>query len=291
MHAGGVPVVLVHGWKSHPGIWRHLTEALSVASIDFCTFDHTGLRDQPLERVALMLRDYIAAQRRQRGYDGPLDMVCHSLGGGIARYMLEVLDGESRDEDIRQLISIGPPNDGSSMAELFNDPAFGPRICRSLEGIFVPRGYDPSRDPIVQDFRPASSTMCRLRDAGVRRDIDYRIILGGNTTGTPDLFPLFDGKTWNLSADGAWETTYAGDGIVSHADSFLDGAGLDILPNDPVLLDAAPSMYCHTQLPNNQECLERVIRYLCDPSLRSDSVSPAGGRTHGEASNPRSLVR
>jgi len=278
MFAGEVPVVLVHGWKSHPGIWRRLIESLDAVSIEYCTFDHTPLYDQPLERVALRLRDYVAEQRRERGYDGPLDMVCHSMGGGIARYMLEVLDGESRDEEIRQLIAIGPPNNGSSMAELFNDPQYGPWICRSLEGLFVPHGYDPSRDPIVQDFRPASGPMRLLRDAGVRRDIDYRIILGGNLTGTPDLFPIFEGRTWNITADGAWETTFAGDGIVSHADSCLEGAGLDILPGDPALLDAAPARYCHIQLPNNRECIERILAYLRDPSTRSMSVSPVGRR-------------
>jgi hypothetical protein len=236
------------------------------------------MRDQPLERVALMLHEYIAQQRRERGYDGPLDMVCHSMGGGIARFMLEVLDGESRDEEIRQLIAIGPPNNGSSMAELFNDPTYGPRICRSLEGVFVPRGYDPSRDPIVQDFRPSSGPMRRIRGAGIRRDIDYRIILGGNVTGTPDLFPVFDGRTWNLTAGGAWEMTFAGDGIVSHADSCLEGAGLDILPADPALLENAPAMYCHIQLPQNHECIERILAYLRDPSTRAMSVSPAGER-------------
>jgi triacylglycerol lipase len=278
MRSGGVPVVLVHGWKSNPGIWRHLIETLDEALIEYWTFDHSRLRDQPLECVARSLRDYVALQREIRRYDGPLDIVCHSMGGVIARFMLEVLDGESRDEEMRQLIAIGTPNDGSSMCELFMDPELGPGICRSLEGVFVPRGYTPSRDLIVQDFRPGSGSMQRLRDAGTRRDIDYRLILGGNITGTPDFFPIFEGRTWNLTADGSWETTFAGDGVVSHADSCLKGAGLDIIPTDPVQFEDAPARYYHVQLPVNPECVDRIVRYLRNPSTRSCSVSPAGYR-------------
>jgi pimeloyl-ACP methyl ester carboxylesterase len=263
------PVVLVHGWRSHPGIWNRLAPALSEAGVPFWRFDHTAMQGAGTETIALALQDYIRAKREETGYGGPVDIVCHSMGTCIARYLLEVLDCDKREEDVRQLVGIGPPNNGSAMAELFNDPERGPEVIRRLSGVFVPQDYDPREDTIVQEFRPGSRIVAALRAAGTRDDIDYRIVLGANLTATPAFFPVFDGRTWAIDPDGGWRTTYAGDGIVPHSDSHLPGALVDVLPGDPANLARNPEFYCHTMLPRNPEVVARVTEYLSpsSPSL------------------------
>ncbi|KAF5067484.1 hypothetical protein DSECCO2_252950 [anaerobic digester metagenome] len=256
------PAVLVHGWRSHPGIWNRLAPALSDAAVPFWNFDHTAMQGAGTETIALALRDYIHAKRKETGYGGPVDIVCHSMGTCIARYLLEVLDGDAQEEDVRQLVGIGPPNNGSAMAELFNDPEHGPEVIRRLIGVFVPEDYDPREDTIVQEFRPRSRTVAALRRAGTRDDIAYRIALGVNLTANPAFFPAFGGRTWEFGPDGGWRTTYAGDGIVPHSDSHLPGAQVDVLPADPANLTRHPEFYCHTMLPRNPEVVARVRDYL-----------------------------
>ncbi len=257
-----IPVVLVHGWKSHPGIWNRLTPRLIEEDIPFWSFDYTSLNGASMEEIAGALRDYIATQREEQGYAGSVDVVCHSIGSCIARYLLEVLDGSARHEQVRQLIAIGPPNNGSSLAELFCDPVIGPGITARLCGTFVPRNFDPATDVILQACRPGSTTMAALRAAGIRPDIRYQFLCAKNLTRTPAFFPCFEGKTCELQPDGSWCMTYAGDGIVPHADSLLPGAVIEILPADPAALEKDARQYCHIQLPRAPEVVEWVMGYL-----------------------------
>ncbi|MEI7434347.1 MAG: acetyltransferase [Methanomicrobiales archaeon] len=260
-----VPVVLVHGWKSHPGIWNKLILRLSEEDISFWNFDHVAMDDISLEEIAIGLQHYVNLKREETGYSGSIDMVSHSMGTCIARYLLEVVDGQEKNENVRQLIGIGPPNNGSAMAELFNHPDHGPRVIDTLKGVFVPEGYIPADDMIVQEFRPGSRTMKTLARAGLRNDIAYRIILSTNLTQTPDLFPQFKGKTPEILPDGTWHLTWEGDGIVTHSDSHLPGAEIVILPKDMGNFNQFPDHYSHSKLPRNSEVVEQVIRFLKKP--------------------------
>ena len=262
-----IPALLVHGWNSHPGIWNKLTPHLIQASIPVWKFDHTGLADKTIPEIAQAIGDYVRAKRDETGYTGMIDVVCHSVGTCIARYYLEVLDGTLHTAKARQLIGLGPPNNGSAMAELFLDPVRGGEIINRLTGVFVPQGYDPSIDRIVHDVRPESPVMHRLRTAGIRQDITYRIIVTGNPGGVPDFFPLFEGRTWERDADGRYRTTYAGDGLVTHDESAFPGITLDIIPAEPENGEDSvkPGQYCHINLPRNTVIMERVLRYLTLP--------------------------
>jgi triacylglycerol lipase len=258
-----LPVVLVHGWRSHPGIWNRLVPLLEASSLPCWRFAHPGMDGSaPVAEIAAGLQEFLAGMRDDAGYAGPVDIVCHSMGTCVARYMLEVRDGVAREESVRQLIGIGPPNNGSAMAEIFNHPRFGPEVIDRLAGVFVPDSYDPAEDAIVQDVRPKSAAMHELRAAGLRDDIAYRTIVAANTAGNEALFPWFGGKTWEMGEDGEWCMTYAGDGIVANSESRLPGAGWDLLPADPSALQAAPDRYCHLHLPRNPEVLAKVIEYL-----------------------------
>ena len=262
-----VPVILVHGWNSHPGVWNRLIPRLDAAHIPYSRFSHENMAHEGLPHIACALRDHDRHYRDETGYDGPLDIVSHSIGTCITRYCLEVMDRTECKEQIRQLIGIGPPNNGSALAQLFNDPEYGGSIISRLTGVFVPEGFDPEKDEMVQDVRPGSRVMAELRTAGIRKDILYRIIVTGNPEGTPDFFTLFAGRTWEIGDDGRYRLTLAGDGVVAHSESVIPGISLDIIPPGP---DASgqyprPDLFCHINLPKNPVIIDRIMQYLGIP--------------------------
>jgi triacylglycerol lipase len=265
------PVILVHGWNSHPGIWKRLVVRLERAGIPYKKFDHTGMQGSALPEIAASLDKYLGEVRHESGWSGPVDIVCHSIGTCIVRYLLEVMDGTERKQEVRQLIGLGPPNKGSALAELFNDPTHGGEIINRLTGVFVPRGYDPAADRLVQDVRPGSPVIHNLRTAGLRSDITYRIIVTANPEDVPGFFPWFKGKTWEMAENGGYRATLEGDGIVSHQDSVLPGITLDILSASPESenLLPAPDQYCHINLPRNPLVIDRIMQYLTDNKGKS----------------------
>ena len=185
-----IPVVLVHGWKSHPGIWNRLVPRLNEEGISFWSFDYTRLDGASMEVIAGTLRDFIATQREEQGYSGSIDMVCHSIGSCIARYLLEVMDGTTRHERVRQLIAIGPPNNGSALAEPLLRP--GDRAgnyCQAQWHLRPPKFRSGSRchRPGVP---PGSPVMAALRAAGIRPDITYRVLCAENMTRLLLVLPL-----------------------------------------------------------------------------------------------------
>ena len=260
------PVILVHGWNSHPGIWNRLTVRLADSGIPYRSFDYTGMAGEPLPSIAAALGEYLDGIQKEVCLDTGIDVVCHSVGTCIARYLLEVLDGEDRRFTVRQLIGLGPPNRGSALAELFSHPQYGPGIIDRLTGTFVPEGFDPVMDPVVQDVRPGSAVMRSLQKAGTRPDIRYRIIVTANPDGIPSFFPLHSGKTYEMSGDGGVRMTWEGDGIVAHRDSALHGISLDILPagNGGARNHPPPDQFCHISLPRNQVVIERILAYLVE---------------------------
>jgi triacylglycerol lipase len=272
MNPGPCPVILIHGWNSHPGIWNRLLPKLEAARIPYSRFSHVEMTDKPLPYIAGSLQDHIRGYRNETGYDGEVDIISHSLGTCITRYFLEVMDKKEHREHVRQLIGLGPPNNGSALAELFHDPEKGATIINRLTGVFVPEGYDPEADTMVQDVRPGSMVMTELRTAGIRKDILYRVIVTANPEGIPGFFPLFAGKTWEIGDDGRYRMTLEGDGVVAHRESLLPGISLDIIPpgTDVSGRYPQPDLYCHINLPKNPAVIDRIMQYL--------TVSPHSSR-------------
>ncbi len=257
----GFPVVLVHGWNSHPGVWNRLVSRLEAVSRPHWPFDHSRMADNGLQGRANALATFIGEQRAEAGYDGPVDIVCHSFGTCIAREYLEVVDGAARRERVRQLIGLGPPNNGSALAELFSDPVHGPAIIARMTGVFVPEEFDPLADPIVQDVRPGALPMQRLRAAGLRPDIAYRVLVTGNPGADHEFFPWLDGRTWEQGEGEGRRTTLKGDGCVAHSESALPGVPLEALVPEPN--GSVPTLqYCHIYLPRNPRVIDRVMEYL-----------------------------
>ncbi len=97
------PVVLVHGLFGHPTNFLTLANALSARGIrNLATFRYTPRLDYP--RLAAALRHRIDAIRAATGV-AAVDVVGHSLGGLVARYLIETGDGAL----VRRLTTIGAP--------------------------------------------------------------------------------------------------------------------------------------------------------------------------------------
>jgi len=252
------PVVLVHGWNHHPGIWNRLSPLLEKEGVPVWRFDFSALERPSIRSIAIAFGRYVDAMREETGYTGEIDIVCHSLGTCAARYYLEVIDGEV---PVRQLIGLGAPNTGSALAELFFDHEKGPEIKRKLAGIFVPDGFNPAADPLVCDVRFESKVMQDLTRAGLRTDITYRVIVTENAGRDPAFFPWFSGQTWERDDKGIFRATFSGDGIVSNRESALPGIPSDCIPctgTDTVL----PLQYCHIHMPRNPLVMDHVLRLL-----------------------------
>jgi hypothetical protein len=229
------------------------------------------MKNSAPNQISDKLRQYILKMQTETGYFGNIDIICHSMGTCIVRYMLEVLDGKSKEVKVRQIIALGPPNKGSSMAELFNDPIYGSEIITRLSGLFVPKTYDPKKDKIVQEIRPGSKTISEIEKAGIREDILYRLLLAMNETNSPNFFPCFEGKTWELLGNNEWIQTFEGDGIIPYSDSYLPGAGYDVFPVDKEHFKENSNEYCHILLPQNSEIIKRILQYLCNPDTQPGS--------------------
>ncbi len=268
MSGNRYPVILVHGWNSHPGVWKRLIIRLEAEGIPYRSFDHSRMRDRGVPDISALLGDYLTAVRDEIGWSSPVDFVCHSMGTCIARYLLEVLDGTTRTHAVRQLIGLGPPNTGSALVELLHDPVRGEEMINRLTGVFVPRGFDPATDRLVQDVRPGSPVIRSLRTAGLRPDITYRVIVTTNQGDIPGFFPWFGGKTWEIAEDGRYRETLDGDGVVAHRESVLPGISLDILAASGEQEDhlPPPDQYCHINLPRNPLVIDRIMQYLMSPT-------------------------
>ncbi|MBQ3719293.1 MAG: alpha/beta fold hydrolase [Methanomicrobium sp.] len=266
------PVILVHGWKSSPHIWSRLIPRLEESGIEYHLFDHSKKNYSDSLLIADELGEFIADIQSWTGYSGAVDIVSHSLGTTITRYLLEVADTERRFK-VRRFIGIGPVNRASTLAELFNDERYAPSILKTLTGVFVPKEFSAADDPLVQGVRFGGKLVANLSDATKRDDIDYRFIVAVNKTRNPDFFRLFEGKTWVFQGGNPENTpvlTYDGDGIVALCESALKGAGYSLLPKDLDYFSEKPGSYCHILLPTNREAIECVIGYLTADNVVSD---------------------
>lgn len=98
-------VVLVHGYLSNRSAMFPLAGYLRFRGFDqVLTFNYRS--SQGVERGARDLREFL--RRRVRG--GRIDLVCHSLGGLVARVYVQQLGGARR---IDRCVTLGTPHSGT----------------------------------------------------------------------------------------------------------------------------------------------------------------------------------
>ena len=113
---GCPPVVLVHGLGGNRGAWLPLRLFLKMNG--HRRVYAFGYEEGTIEEHAQRLRDFIDAVRRATG-EAQVDLVCHSLGGLISRYVIQRLD---RADAVRNLITVATPNRGTYAAQYANTP-------------------------------------------------------------------------------------------------------------------------------------------------------------------------
>jgi triacylglycerol lipase len=98
-------VVLVHGYGANRSMFLPLRAYLRAHGVrQVLAYDYPSSRG--IEQAARGLREYL--RRHVRG--GRVDLVCHSLGGLVARVYLEQLGGARR---VDRCITLGTPHQGT----------------------------------------------------------------------------------------------------------------------------------------------------------------------------------
>ena len=140
-------VVLVHGYLANRSTllplagylrWRGFEQVLS--------FNYRS--SEGVERGAIALRDYL--RRHVRG--GRIDLVCHSLGGLVARVYLQQLGGSRR---VDQCITLATPHQGT-----YNSYWVASRVGR--------------------DLRPDSSLLTRLAASRQASPVRFLSVVAGS---------------------------------------------------------------------------------------------------------------
>jgi pimeloyl-ACP methyl ester carboxylesterase len=154
-------VVLIHGYLSNRSTllplagylrWRGFTQVLS--------FNYAS--SEGVERGAIALRDYL--RRHVRG--GRIDLVCHSLGGLVARVYLQALGGARR---VDHCITLGTPHQGT-----YNSYWLASRVGREL--------------------RPDSGLLARLKSSrpAAERVRFLSVVAGSDNLVVPRVFSAHD---------------------------------------------------------------------------------------------------
>jgi len=164
------------------------------------SFDYTSLNGASMEGNRLRPRgSTLRPSVKNRNTTARWISSATSIGSCVTRYLLEVMDGSARHERVRRLIAIGPPNNGSALAELFCDPVIGPGITKRLTGPLSRNISTRPADVIVQACRPKSPTMQALREAGVRTRYRIPLDLCGETPpGSRSSSPAFKERPANF---------------------------------------------------------------------------------------------
>lgn len=156
--AGGAePVLLVHGVIDNRSIFTMLGRSLRRAGCDVHTINYSLLtNDVPAaaERLAAAVEKLCAATGRSR-----VRLVGHSLGGLIARYYVQRMDGDRR---VTTLVTLCTPHQGTRLAWLL--PL---RLTRQLR---------PNSALLAELAEPAPD--CRTRMVALWSPLDEVIIPG-----------------------------------------------------------------------------------------------------------------
>jgi triacylglycerol lipase len=154
--AAHVPVVLVHGLIDNRSIFTVMRRALrrrGFASV--CTWNYSPLQ-RDVESAAAALGRHIERICRETGHER-VQVVGHSLGGLVARYLVQRLDGDRR---VESLITLGTPHGGTRWAHMLSTP-----LVRQLR---------PGSTLLRELAEPAPS--CRTRITAVYSDLDQMVV-------------------------------------------------------------------------------------------------------------------
>ena len=156
VEAAGTPIVLIHGVVDNRSIFTVLRRGLRRRGFGRVqSLNYSPLTDDVRE-VAERLRDAVEALCAETGYER-VHLIGHSMGGLVARYYVQRLDGDQR---VHTLVTLGTPHAGTYAARLVPHP-----VARQLR---------PGSDILAELAEPAPG--CRTRFVAFWSDLDQMII-------------------------------------------------------------------------------------------------------------------
>jgi pimeloyl-ACP methyl ester carboxylesterase len=196
--AGGV--VLLHGIARTPRCFRRMQAALGTSGFAVLNLGYPSRR-QALERLAEAMHPAIAGFAEQ--IDGPVHFVTHSMGGLLARVYL----ASFRPSRLGRVVMLGPPNQGSEIADLLQH-------FRLYRGFFGPAGQQ-----LVTAREPALQTLLA--------PVDYPVgIIAGNRS----VYPLASAFALPRPNDG--RVSVENTRVQGMTDHLVIGASHPALPRD-----------------------------------------------------------
>jgi hypothetical protein len=154
--AAHVPVVLVHGLVDNRSIFTLMRRALRRRGFtQVCTWNYSPLQ-RDVQSAAEALRRHIEHVCRETGHER-VQVVGHSLGGLVARYLVQRLGGDDR---VESLVTLGTPHAGTRWAHLLPTP-----LVRQLR----------PGSPLMRELaEPVPS--CRTAITAVYSDLDQVVV-------------------------------------------------------------------------------------------------------------------
>lgn len=141
-------VVLVHGYLCNPSIFMPMAAYLRYRGIDQ-VISYRYPSTHGVEQGAIGLRSFLKEQVR----GGEIDLVCHSLGGLVARTYVQELGGARR---VDRCVTLGTPHYGTYNA------------------YWLP-------DRVGREMRPGSALLRRLEDSrAASADVRFLSVIGGS---------------------------------------------------------------------------------------------------------------
>jgi len=154
--AAHIPVVLVHGLIDNRSVFTVMRRALRRRGFaQVCTWNYSPMQ-RDVQSAAEALGRHIERICRETGHER-VHVVGHSLGGLVARYLVQRLGGDSR---VESLVTLGTPHAGTRWAHVLPTP-----LVRQLR----------PGSPLIRELaQPAPS--CRTPITAVYSDLDQMVV-------------------------------------------------------------------------------------------------------------------
>jgi len=234
-------VLLVHGLDEPGNIWDDLAPALLEADHDVARFDYPN--DQAIADSGARLASSLARLKAQ-GVER-VDLVCHSMGGLVARETLTSPDfyagdarGDARLPAVDHLILVGVPNDGAPLAKLRIITEMKERGARwweddeaTLDDLLKPLSGD-GRGQAGIDLMPGSDFLERLNARPLPEGAEITVIAGELTPAQEEDIERLVNMPLARALLGREGSDWVADGLNTLRTSVGDG----VVPLDSALL-------------------------------------------------------
>lgn len=233
--------LLVHGLDEPGSIWDELAPALRKRGHHVGRFNYPN--DQQIAISAAQLGEALRLLR-ERGVR-ELDLVCHSMGGLVARDVLtrDAFYGgraEATEElpDVRRLILVGTPNDGAPLARLRLLTEVREQIARFIdEGVEgrddLFRWLDDGAGEAGKDLLPGSEYLEELNARPLPEGVKITVIAGVVSPVENDRLRSWIESPAGRTILGRERARRVADALADASDTVGDG----VVPLDSALLD------------------------------------------------------